>query len=102
MNRYALRDDHWTESRTCCPANPVMSASPPTTIADSSNRCSTATAPGIPWRDLPERLGDWKNTHERFSPGANKGDLPHRQRSRRRWWLGNLGRVSETLRGKRS
>src|SRR6516164_5497111 len=34
-----------SQSGTCCPANPVMSASPPTTIADSSKRCSTATAP---------------------------------------------------------
>src|SRR6516164_865910 len=34
-----------SESRTYCPANPVMSASPPTTIADSSKQCSTATAP---------------------------------------------------------
>ena len=25
-----------SQSRTCCPANPVMSAAPPTTIADSS------------------------------------------------------------------
>ena len=33
-----------SESRTCCPANRVMSASSPTTIADSSKRCSTATA----------------------------------------------------------
>lgn len=22
---------------------------------------------GIAWRDLPERFGDWKNVHERFS-----------------------------------
>src|SRR3712207_5580044 len=22
---------------------------------------------GAPWRDLPERFGDWKNTHKRFS-----------------------------------
>ena len=34
-----------SESRTCCPANRVMSASSPTTIADWSKRCSTATAP---------------------------------------------------------
>src|SRR5215467_14031073 len=34
-----------SESRTCCPASPVMWASPPTTIAASSKRCSTATAP---------------------------------------------------------
>jgi transposase len=23
-----------------------------------------------PWRDLPERFGDWKNTHRRFSRWA--------------------------------
>ena len=28
---------------------------------------------GIPWRDLPERFGDWKNTHRRFSRWAKKG-----------------------------
>ena len=29
--------------------------------------------PGIPWRDLPERFGDWKNTHRRFSRWAKNG-----------------------------
>jgi transposase len=24
---------------------------------------------GAPWRDLPERFGDWKNTHKRFPDG---------------------------------
>ncbi|MBO0737457.1 MAG: transposase, partial [Alphaproteobacteria bacterium] len=28
---------------------------------------------GIPWRDLPERLGEWKNTHRRFSRWAETG-----------------------------
>ena len=49
-----------------------MSASPPTTIADSSKRLYRYRT-GIPWRDLPERFGDWKNTHKRFSRWANKG-----------------------------
>jgi transposase len=62
-----------SESRTYCPANPVMSASPPTTIADSSKQCSTATPLEFPWRDLPERFGDWKNTHKRLSRWAKKG-----------------------------
>jgi transposase len=61
-----------SESRTCCPASPVMWASPPTTIAASSKRCSTATAPDS-WRDLPERFGDWKNTHKRITRWAKKG-----------------------------
>ncbi len=28
---------------------------------------------GIPWRDLPERFGDWKNVHRRFSRWASPG-----------------------------
>src|SRR5215471_14620534 len=28
---------------------------------------------GIPWRDLPERFGDWKNAHRRFSRWAKTG-----------------------------
>jgi transposase len=102
MNRYALRDDHWDRIKDLLPGKPgdvgVAAHDNRRFVEAVLYRCRT----GIPWRDLPERLGDWKNTHERFSRGANKGDLLQRQRSRRRWWLGNLGRVSETLRGKRS
>jgi transposase len=29
----------------------------------------------IPWRDLPERFGDWKNVHWRFS--AQSADHEH-------------------------
>ena len=99
MNRYALRDDHWDRIKDLLPGKPGDVG----VIAHDNRRFVEAVLYryriGIPWRDLPERLGDWKNTHERFSRGANKGDLPQRRRSRRRWWL---GRVSETLRGKRS
>lgn len=28
---------------------------------------------GIPWRDLPVRFDDWKNTHRRFSRWAEQG-----------------------------
>ena len=28
---------------------------------------------GAPWRDLPERFGDWKNTHRRFSRWSESG-----------------------------
>jgi Putative transposase of IS4/5 family (DUF4096) len=30
---------------------------------------------GMPWRDLPERFGDWKNVHQRFSPMGQIGCL---------------------------
>ncbi len=28
---------------------------------------------GIPWRDLPERFGDWKNVHRRLAVGLKAG-----------------------------
>ena len=28
---------------------------------------------GCPWRDLPERFGDWNNTHRRWSRWAKSG-----------------------------
>jgi len=28
---------------------------------------------GIPWRDLPERFGDWKIVHQRFGRWAKNG-----------------------------
>jgi transposase len=28
---------------------------------------------GIPWRDLPERFGDWKIAHQRFGRWAKSG-----------------------------
>ena len=28
---------------------------------------------GMPWRDQPERFGDWKNVHQRFSRWARSG-----------------------------
>ena len=28
---------------------------------------------GIPWRDLPERFGDWKIVHQRFGRWAKSG-----------------------------
>ena len=30
---------------------------------------------GIPWRDLPERFGDWKSIRRRFSRWAESGVL---------------------------
>jgi transposase len=47
-----------------------MSAQPLETIVDSSKRLSIATGAGIPWRDLPERFGDWKNTHRWAKTGV--------------------------------
>ncbi len=42
------------------------------TTGCSSRRCVRYRT-GMPWRDLPERFGDWKNVHQRFSRWAKSG-----------------------------
>ena len=70
MRRYALRDDQWDRIKDLLPGR---AGSVGVTAAD--NRLFVEAVlfryrAGIPWRDLPERFGDWKNVHRRFSRWA--------------------------------
>jgi len=73
MRRYALRDDQWNRIKDMLPGR---AGSVGVTAADNRlfveavlYRCRA----GIPWRDLPERFGDWKDVHRRFSRWAIRG-----------------------------
>jgi len=73
MRRYALRDDQWERIKDFLPGRvgPVGG-----TAAD--NRLFVEAVlyryrAGVPWRDLPERFGDWKNVHRRGSRWAEAG-----------------------------
>src|SRR6266849_8297591 len=74
MKRYGLRDDQFARIESLLPGRPG-------TVGRSSelgNRLFVEAViwkfrSGIPWRDLPERFGDWKNTHRRFSRWTKKG-----------------------------
>jgi transposase len=73
MRRYALRDDQWDRIKDGLPGS---EGSVGVTAAD--NRLFVEAVlyryrAGIPWRDLPERFGDWKNIHRRFSRWAESG-----------------------------
>ena len=72
MNRYALRDDRWERIKDLLPGKPGDVG----VTARDNRRFVEAVLyrdrAGIPWRDLPERFGDWKNTHKRFSRWAKK------------------------------
>ena len=75
MRRYALRDDQWNRIKDRLPDR---AGSVGVTAAD--NRLFIEAVlyryrAGIPWRDLPERFGDWKNVHRRFSRWAEHGVL---------------------------
>jgi transposase len=61
-------------SRICCPAKLGSLAPQRETTGCSSMRCSTATyRAGIPWRDLPERFGDFRLVHTRHSRWSGRG-----------------------------
>jgi transposase len=74
MNRrYGLRDDQWARIEDMLPGR---SDSVGVTACD--NRLFVEAVlyryrAGIPWRDLPERYGDWKNVHRRHSRWSKTG-----------------------------
>ena len=71
--RYALRDDQWERIQGLLPGRIGHVGG---TAAD--NRLFVEAVlyryrAGVPWRDLPERFGDWKNVHRRWSRWAASG-----------------------------
>src|SRR6187401_2516536 len=73
MRRYALRDDQWERIKDFLPGREGHVGG---TAAD--NRLFVEAVlyrfrAGIPWRDLPERFGDWKIVYQRFSRWAKGG-----------------------------
>src|SRR5262245_38046518 len=70
MTRYGLRDDQWERIKDLLPGR----AGHVGVTAQDNRRFVEAVLyryrAGIPWRDLPERLADWKNIHRRFSRWA--------------------------------
>jgi transposase len=73
VRRYGLRDDQWERIRELLPGRKGQVGRP----AQDNRRFVEAVLyryrAGIAWRDLPPRLGDWKNTHRRFSRWAQRG-----------------------------
>jgi len=73
MPRYGLRDDQWQRIKDLLPGRIGHVG----VTAQDNRRFVEAVLyryrAGIPWRDLPERFGDWKNIHRRFSRWAKTG-----------------------------
>lgn len=73
MQRYALRDDQWTKIKDFLPGREGHVGG---TAADNRlfvDAVMYRYRTGIPWRDLPERYGDWKATHKRFRRWCESG-----------------------------
>ena len=77
MRRYGLRDDQWDRIKDFLPGREGHVGG---TAAD--NRLFVEAVlfrfrAGVPWRDLPERFGDWKIVYQRFNRWAKSGgELP--------------------------
>jgi transposase len=73
MRRCALRDDQWDRIKDFLPGREGHVG-----VTAKDNRLFVDAViyryrAGIPWRDLPERFGDWKAVHTRFSRWAESG-----------------------------
>ena len=75
LSRYnSLCDDQWERMRDLLPGREGDVG-----VTARDNRLFVEAVlyryrAGIPWRDLPDRFGDWKNVHQRFSRWA-KSDI---------------------------
>jgi transposase len=73
MRRYGMRDDQWEGIRDLLPGQEGHVG-----VTAADNRLFVEAVlyryrTGMPWRDLPERFGDWKNVHQRLSRWAKSG-----------------------------
>ena len=73
MNRYGLRDDEWKRIKDLLPGRAGSVG-----VTAANNRLFVEAVlyryrAGVPWRDLPERFGDWNNVHRRLSRWAKSG-----------------------------
>ena len=71
--RHALRDDQWERIKDILPGQPSDVG-----VTAKDNRLFIEAVlyrykTGIPWRDLPERFGDFRVIHTRFSRWSKKG-----------------------------
>jgi transposase len=71
--RYGLRDDQWARIEELLPGRKGSVGRPA-----QDNRLFVEAVlyryrAGIPWRDLPERFGDFRVVHTRFSRWAKRG-----------------------------
>lgn len=71
--RYALRDDQWESIKEMLPGREQTVG-----VTAKDNRLFVEAVlyryrSGIPWRDLPERFGDFRVVHTRFSRWSKQG-----------------------------
>jgi transposase len=72
-HRHAIADEHWNRIKDLLPGQPGQPG-----VHAKDNRLFVDAVlwiakTGAPWRDLPERFGNWNNVWRRFDRWAKKG-----------------------------
>lgn len=73
MRRHEISDDHWNRIEALLPGR---QGDPGVTAKDNRlfvNAVLWIAKTGAPWRDLPERFGNWNSVWRRFDRWASKG-----------------------------
>ena len=65
MRRHELTDDQWARLEPLLPPR-SRTGRPPKDLRQALNGVFWILATGAPWRDLPERYGNWKSVYIRF------------------------------------
>ena len=73
VRRYGLQDEQWDQIQHLLPGRVETVG-----VTAKDNRLFVEAVlyryrAGIPWRDLPERFGDWKNIHRRHRRWSESG-----------------------------
>jgi transposase len=73
VRRYGLRDDQWERIEGLLPGRRGTVGRPARDNRLFVEAVLYRYRAGIPWRDLPERFGDFRVVHLRFSRWAKRG-----------------------------
>ena len=71
--RYELSDEQWEKIEFLLPGRSVSVGVTADDNRKFVNGVMWVLRSGAPWRDLPERYGDWNNVHKRFARWAKSG-----------------------------
>jgi transposase len=73
QRRHAIADEQWERIKELLPGRPGSPGRPAGDNRLFVDAVLWIGKTGAPWRDLPERFGDWNNAWRRFDRWAKKG-----------------------------
>jgi transposase len=73
MRRFELSDEQWVRVEGLLPGKTGDPGQPAKDNRLFLDAVLWIVRTGAPWRDLPERFGDWNSTFQRFNRWAKKG-----------------------------